>query len=388
MSRIFRNRAVLGGLVVTLGVSALGGIGLTSASARTSFGADRLERAQGMAEELDALTEAVRTCDLNASREAYEQADARLNSFEVEVQFASNDRWLEFDRIYFSEQMPSSLGLNDEDAGDYTCEERVDLAEEQAVVWDSIVSFLADSPVDSPLWNDLHVLRSVNQSIRLARAAIDGVEGATPHTPSLDVDPAGAAAHWAEFVADYPVARGLIAFRNEALAAEIDGLVAAVTAAFEGDPSTGYPAASDALAALNSRFGVGINLVDRPARNWSHTRPTWDPEAWQTLDSSADMVLTIFEIRDRIALGTPEAAAEIVTEYNDWLQYPLSRKMSSITAAADAALTTAVDEYALEQTEDTARALNDQLDIAEQLLVGQYWGTPELDQFYAENEVN
>jgi hypothetical protein len=341
-----------------------------------------------MAEELDAYTEAAKTCDLNAAREAYEVADARLNSFEAEVQFASNARWLEFDRIYFSEQTPASLGLSDEDAGDYTCEERVDIAEEQAAVWDSIVDFLADSPEDSPLWNDLHTLRSVNQDIRLARAAIDGVEGASPATPSLDVDPAGAKAHWGEFVADYPAARELINFRNEALATEIDGLVAAVTAAFEGDPSTGFPAASDALSALNSRFGLGINLVDRPARNHMYTRPTWDPEAWETLDSSADMVLTIFEIRDRIALNTPAAAAEIVTEYNDWLQYPLSRKLASITGAADAALTTAVNNYATEQTEATTRALNDQLDITEQLLVGQYWGTPELNQFYAENEVN
>ncbi|MEW6476447.1 MAG: CHRD domain-containing protein [Actinomycetota bacterium] len=385
MSRKTRNRALLGGLAVALGVASLGSLGFSPASARTSFGETRLERAEGFAEELDAYIEAAETCDLDAARVAYRQAESRLHSFEVEVQFAANDRWLEFDRIYFSEQTPSSLGLSDEDANDYTCEERVDLAEEQAAVWDSIVEFLADSPEDSPLWNDVHTLRSANQSLRLADMLLEGSE-AVPATPFNDPDPAAALEHWLEFVADYPEVRELIAFRNEALATEIDGLVAAVTAAFEGDPATGFPGALDALGALSSRYGLAINLVDRAARNWSHTRPTWDPDAWETLDHSADEVLTIFEIRDRIALGTPEAAAEIVTEYNEWLQYPLSRKMENISTAADVDLTEAVNEYAAAQTAETAQALIDQLLLAEQVLVGQYWGTPELEQFYEENE--
>jgi hypothetical protein len=387
MSRKTRNRALWGGLAVALGVSTLGGLLFSPAQARLSFGADRLERAQAFAAELDAYIEAARSCDLDATRQAYRRAEAHLNSFETEVQFAGNDRWLNFDRIYFSEQTPSSLGIaENEVAGDYTCEERVDLAEEQAGVWDSIVDFLANSPEDSPLWNDLHTLRSANQSLRLADMLLEGSPEAVPATPYNEPDPAGAKAHWTEFVADYPAVRELVAFRNEALATELDGLVAAVTAAFEGDPSTGFPAALDTLGALSSRYGLAMNLVDRPARNWNHNRATFDPDAWETLDFTAEMVLTIFEIRDRIALGTPEAAAEIVTEYNDWLQYPLSRKMENISGAADLDLTAAVNEYAAAQTPDTAQDLIDELLIAEQLIVGQWWGTPELDAFYAENE--
>lgn len=386
MSRTTRHRALLGALAVALGASSLGGLLYNPAQARTSFGADRLERAEGFAAELDAYIEAARTCDLDTARAAYQRAESHLHSFEVEVQFATNDRWLEFDRIYFSEQVPSSLGLGDEDAGDYTCEERVDLAEEQAAVWDSIVEYLASTPEDSPLWNDVHTLRSANQSLRLAGMFLEGSDGVPP-TPSTAPDLARAKEHALEFVtSDYPAVRDLIAFRDEDLAVELDGLVAAVAAAFEGDPSTGFPAAEEALDNLSSRFGFAINLVDRAARNWSHTRETWDPDAWETLDKSADMVLTIFEIRDRIALGTPEAAAEIVTEYNDWLQYPLSRKMENITGAADVDLTEAVNEYAAAQTPETTQDLLDQLALAEQVLVGQWWGTPELVQFYEENE--
>lgn len=377
MSRTFRHRAALAGLAVTIGVT---GVGFSlGASAKTSFGADRLERAEGFVVALEGFVEAARSCDLNAARVAYRSADAQLNSFEVEVAFASNDRWLEFDRIYWSEQVPSSLGISDEDAGDYTCEERVDLAEEAAGVWGSIVEYLDGLPEDSPAWNELHQLRAANQGLRLADMALEGFED-VPATPSNDPDPVAAAAHWAEFASDYQAVRGLI--RNDELAAELDGLVAAAQAAFDADPAT----AGDALGAVSSRFGLAINLVDRAARNHKYNRSTWDPDAWEILDTSADEILTIFEIRDLVTTNTPEAAAQVVVEYNDWLQYGLSRKMASVTGAADAALTTAVNNYAAAQTPETQRALRDQLLIAEQVLAGQFWGTPELDQFYAENE--
>lgn len=383
MSRKIRNRTLFAGLAVALGVSSLGGLNM-SASARTSFGADRLERAEGFAEALDSYIAAAQSCDLNAGRLAYRAADAHLNSFEVEVAFSNNARWLEFDRIYWSEQIPSSLGISDEDAGDYTCEERVDLATEAATTWDGITAYLAATPEDSPAWNELHQLRAANQSLRLADMAVGGFDD-VPATPSNDPDLAAAKDHAMEFVTnDYPAIRGLI--RNGALAVQLDGLVAALAAAFEGEPSTGYPNADAAIGAVSSRFGLAINLVDRAARNHKYERPTWDPEGWENLDTSADEILTIFEIRDLVTTNTPESAAQVVVEYNDWLQYPLSRKLASLSAFADAALTTAVNNYAAAQTDQTRSALRDQLLIAEQVLVGQYWNSPELKSFYAENE--
>ena len=38
------------------------------------------------------------------------------------------------------------------------------------------------------------------------------------------------------------------------------------------------------------------------------------------------------------------------------------------------------------QNDTTTKALLDALLIVEQVFVGQYWGTPELVQFYEENE--
>ncbi|HEV3505212.1 MAG TPA: hypothetical protein VG637_08020, partial [Actinomycetes bacterium] len=46
----------------------------------------------------------------------------------------------------------------------------------------------------------------------------------------------------------------------------------------------------------------------------------------------------------------------------------------------------AVTAYAAEQTEATKQALLDALLIVEQIYVGQYWDTPELAQYYIENE--
>jgi hypothetical protein len=379
MSRKTRNRA-LAGLAAALGVSILGA-SLNSASAVTSYGATPVARAEALAAALDAYTTAVQTCDLNTAREAYQDAETVFNAVEIDHQFLSPEQYMFFEHVYIQDQVPSGLGLEGDDP--YDCATNTRLAEEQAASWDKIIELIANSPDSGPLFNDVATLRSVNQGIRLAQAELAGLPDATPQTEATAPDPVAAAEHWAEFVADYPVARELIAFRNEELATEIDGLVAAVTAAFD----SGGDAAA-ALAALAPRYGLGINLVTAAARNSvpsQSTQPTFADENFTSVDFLGDLVITFFEIRDLIAAGTPEAAAQVQVEYNDWLQYPLSFKTGGALTRANVAIETAIANYVAAQTPETTRALLDALLIVEQVFVGQYWGTPELEQFYAEN---
>src|SRR5687767_11252691 len=267
MFRKTRKRALFTGLVVTIGVSTLGGLMFSAAQAKTSYGADRIARAEALSAALDAYTEVVRTCDLDASREAFQDAEAIANAISQDAQFAAVSEYMLFSGVYLAGQTRASLGLNGEFAEDYTCEERVDLAEEQADAWDAIVGLMSNSPEASPAFNDLATLRSVYQGLRVARAELAGDPNATPQTPMSAPNPAAAKALWLEFVADYPVARELIAFRNAELATEIDGLVAAVSAAFEGDEAQGFPGASEAMAALNGRYNLVQNMVAAAARN-------------------------------------------------------------------------------------------------------------------------
>jgi hypothetical protein len=356
-----------------------------TAQARTSYGADRIARGEALSAALDAYTEAARTCDVDASREAFQAADAIANAISQDAQFAAVSEYMLFSGVYLAGQVRASLGLAGEAADDYTCEERVDLAEEQAAAWDSIVGLMTNSPANSPIFNDLATLRSVYQGIRVARAELAGDPTATPQTAATAPNPAAAKALWLEFVADYPVARELIAFRNPGLATEVDGLVAAVTTAFEGDPAQGFPGASEALAALNGRYNLAQNMVVAAARNHQASRPTFDPTNWDALDTLDDVLLTFFEVRDLIALGTPEAAAQVAVEYDEWLAHALYNRRGGPVARADENLAAAVAEYVAAQTPETTQALLDQLLIAEQVFVGQYWGTPELVQYYAEN---
>jgi hypothetical protein len=383
MIRTVRNRALYTALAVALGASTLGGL----AQARTDgFGADRLARGEALAVALDAYTAAVETCDLDTARVAYEEAEEVFNAVEIDHQFASPERYMFFEHIYIQDQVPSGLGLQGDEP--YDCATNTRLAQEQAAAWDEVVAYLAASPPETELFDDVAVLRGINQGIRRARGEIDGNPDATPQTAATEPNPAAAAEHWAEFVADYPVARELIAFRNEELATEIDGLVAAVSAAFEGDPATGFPNASAALAALAPRYGLGINLVTAAARNSipsESTQPVFADENFSSVDFLGDLVITFFEIRDLIAAGTPEAAAQVQVEYTDWLQYPLSFKTGGALTRANAAIETAIANYVAAQTPETTRALLDALLVVEQVFVGQYWGTPELVQFYAEN---
>lgn len=385
MFRNARNRALFAGLAVALGASTLGGIAL----ARTDgFGADPVARGEALATALDAYTEAVKTCDVDTARQAFEEAEEVFNAVEIDHQFASPERYRFFENVYLQDQVSSGLGLEGDEP--YDCATNTRLAEEQAAAWDEVVEFLANSPeLESPLFNDIAVLRGVNQHIRRARTAIDGYPDATPQTAMTAPDPAAAAAHWAEFVVDYPVARELIAFRNEELATEVDGLVAAVSAAFEGDPATGFPNASAALGALAPRYNLGPTLVTAAARNSipsQSTQPTFDPDAFSSVDLLGDLVITLFEMRDLVDQGTATAAAQVQTEYLEWIQYPLSFKTGGALTRADAAMTTAVNNYVAAQTPATAKALHDQINVVEQVFVGQYWGTPELEEYYAENQ--
>ncbi|HKY75433.1 MAG TPA: CHRD domain-containing protein [Acidimicrobiia bacterium] len=382
MSRKTRNRALVGGLAIALGVSTL----FQAAQAVTSHGADRIARGEALAAALDNYTEVARTCDLDASREAFQDAEAIANAVSQDAQFAAVSEYMLFSGVYLAGQTRASLGLNGEFAEDYTCEDRVDLAEEQAVAWDTILGIMANSSEGSPLFNDLATLRTVYQGLRVARAELAGDPNATPQTPMSEPNPAAAKALWLEFVADYPVARELIAFRNADMATEIDGLVAAVSAAFEGDEAAGFPGASEAMAALNGRYNLVQNMVVAAARNHQASRPNFDPTNWDALDTLDDVLLTIFEVRDLIAQGTPEAAAQVAVEYDEWLAHPLYNRRGGPVARADENLAAAVADYAAEQSADTTRALLDQLLIAEQVFVGQYWGSPELVKYYADNE--
>ena len=116
------------------------------------------------------------------------------------------------------------------------------------------------------------------------------------------------------------------------------------------------------------------------------TQPVFGDENFSSVDFLGDIVLTFFEIRDLIAAGTPEAAAQIQTEYTDWLQYPLQFKTGGPLTRANVAFETALANYVAAQTPETTKALQDALNIVEQIFVGQYWGTPELVQFYQENQ--
>jgi len=378
MSRSIRKRAVFVGLAVALGASTLGGM----AQARTSYGADRNERAVALGVALHEYAAVAKGCDLNATREAYEAAETIFNAVEIDFQFASPERYNYFEHVFIQDQVSSGLGLDGDDP--YDCAEIVALADEQAAAWDEIIEYLAASPDESRLFDDVATLRSVNQGIRAARLALSGNTTASPQTPSTGADPVAAAAHWAEFVADYPTARALIAFRNEELATEVDGLVAAVTAAFD----SGGDAAA-ALAALAPRYGLGTNLVTAAARNSipsESTQPVFNPDAHSSVDFVGDLVITFFEMRDLIAEGTPAAAAQVKTEYDDWIAYPLSFKTGGPLTRANVAFETALNNYVAAQTPATTNALKDALLIVEQVFVGQYWGTPELVQYYEENQ--
>ena len=108
--KLTRNRPLFAGLALTLGVGALG-MTYNPAQAKTSFGADRVARAERLAAELDAFTEAARTCDLDKTREAFEELESVWNAVEIDIQFSSVERYEFFEHVYLEDRVARGTGL-------------------------------------------------------------------------------------------------------------------------------------------------------------------------------------------------------------------------------------------------------------------------------------
>ena len=368
-----RRKALLAGLAVTLGVTGLA-VTYNPAQARISLGENRVARAEALAAQLADFTEAAASCDLDTTREAYETLESVWNSVEIDVQFSSVERYNFFEHVYLEDRVARGTGLEGDPVE--SCENMVAFAKAQEVTWAEVVDFFRNSPENSPAFNDVATLRTINQGIRLARAALAGYPEAGPPSPMTAPDPDGATVHWETFLAEYPTARALIAFRNADLAEELDGLVAAVTAAFESGTGT-----SEALAALAPRYNLGATLATAAGRGHVAVRPEFNAGDPYTQGTVGDILRALDGMRAAVETGTAEGATAAQTLYQDNVQLSLSFKTGGTLTHADAALTTAVTNYVAGQTEATAKALQDQIDVAEQLFVGQYWGTPALVKF-------
>jgi hypothetical protein len=326
---------------------------------------------------IDKAVKVFKTCDLNASREAFHTLESTWNAIEGYIQFMSVERYNFFEHVYLEDQIAAGLGL---DGGPLmSCADRVAAAKKMDAAWEEIIRFEKRSADPGKLFDDVATLRMINQGIRLARAAIDGNPAASPMTPSELVDPAGAKAAWNTFVAKYPTARALINFRNPALASQLDGLVANVNAAFAA--ASPYPAASAALAAIAPRYNLGSTLVNAAARNVIRTRKVFNQGALEHVGTVGDILTGLQDMRDDVALGTPAGATAAQNTYTSTIQSSLSFKTGGPLTHADVVLTTAVNNYVAAQTPATANALLDQINVAEQVFVGQFWGTPALNAF-------
>ena len=370
-----RRKALLAGLAVALGVTGLG-LSYNPAEAGVSLGPNRVARAQRMASELASFTAAAKTCRLDSIRVAYEALESIWNAVEIDIQFNSSERYNFFEHVYLEDRVARGTGLEGDPVE--PCAAMVGFAKDMETTWAEVVDFLRAAPEESPDFNEVATLRTINQGIRLARAALSGYPEAVPPSPMTAPDPLGAKAHWDNFLADYPTARALIAFRNADLADEVDGLVANVTAAFG---QLDAHAADVALAALASRYNLGATLVTASGRGFVRVRPDFNADDPYTQGTVGDIVTALNDLREAVELGTAEGAADAQAIYLEKVQLSLSFKTGGPLSRADAALTNAVTAYVAAQTPATANALDDQIDVAEQLFVGQYWGTPSLTRF-------
>lgn len=150
--KLTRNRPWFAGLALTLGVAALG-MTYNPAQARTSFGADRVARAESLAAALAAFTEAAKTCDLDETREAFEAAESVWNAVEIDIQFASVERYNFFEHVYLEDRVARGTGLEGDPAE--SCENMVALARADVALTNAVTAYVeAPTPTTAKALQD------------------------------------------------------------------------------------------------------------------------------------------------------------------------------------------------------------------------------------------
>ncbi len=228
-------------------------------------------------------------------------------------------------------------------------------------------------PQLSPLFDDLVLLRSLRGSTLLIIR--DKLAASTPDTVT-------ALAKFEVFKQGFPAVKDLIEFRSSRAIEDINAAITAAETVFS-DPNATATQLTAANTTLINSFGFGLNLLNSAARAAVMTKTA-------ITDTDKSNLTKLNNIKLALASGTLTAGATGPGSNFESLQTVLEGLGRSLNAVGT--LRTALLAYdkavqASPSNADTiARTQKSALQavaITEQALVGQFWGTVELETFLA-----
>jgi hypothetical protein len=332
---------------------------------------EEAERVRAVRPLIDRMTQAFESRNLAASRDAYEAYDAAWNGIEVYINFRSRALYAAIEQDL---QAKIGQGL---DTPQPNFAELTTLSRSLAGKYDEAIALVQKDPPLSLLFDDLATLRITRADLRIATAALDA--GDLPK----------ARQHVATFKQNYPTTQSLLKVRSTSDEQETTAALNALNARLQ-QPEATVADVNPLVAALIDRYNFGINLTNAAARNADGNKPGVT-DADKKLLTDLHLVQVQLD-RSQAAWEAgryPEAATTAATAAGPSftaVQPALAAKSS------DAPLKTALIAYAqlaggpgdADKVRAAQKAALEQIAIAQQVLVGQFWTDPQLQAFLAD----
>jgi len=354
----------------------------TAAPATTAAAAQTTEAAQASSSPeaelvaavrptIDPLIAALGAGDLEASKEALETYDAGWNGIEVYVNMRSLS-------LYLKLEADLQVGIEDGLAADAPDFPKLKaMAEELAARFDDAVELSEHGVPLHPLVDDVTTLRIIRADLRLASAALE------------DGNVDKAKEHYMKFKEAFDsTAEAMLGQRDLDNEAETEEAVDAAAEAF-GNPATSAEDLSKLVAKVTSTYNFGVSLWNAAARNADDSKTQVTTNDLLNLTRLHDVRIQLLKSMKAWTAGDFEYAASVAetaaTTAFDRAKPALAEK------GADAALKKLIDAYAemagaagdAKDVGDANLAAVRGVSVAEQALLGQFWGDPEVQNYIA-----
>jgi hypothetical protein len=310
-----------------------------------------------------ATQDLVKKGDFAGAKKAFVAYNAAWNGVEVYTNFRSRQLYGELEAD-LEAKVQAALGVAQPNAATL-----VPLLDQLLAKYDEVIRLSSDGPAISPLFDDVAAIRMTRASLRQVSPALKAGDLGTART------------QYAVFQKDWSNAEPFL-HRSTSVFDEISAAKGKADDAFKTDrPAAELATLVDALA---ERYNYGLNLVNVAARNADLTRTVLSADDIKLVAALSAIEADLRDSLPYWSTGNFMAAAASANrakgERFDAVSAPLKAK------AADATLKTALDAYAALATQagdaTKTRSANktaiEAVWTAQQVLVGQLWGDPKL----------
>ncbi len=321
---------------------------------------------------IDALTAALAKGDLQASKDALEQYDAMWNGVEVYVNIRSLSMYLKLEADL---QGDLESGLGGDAPPDFAALKLK--SEELAARYDEAIKLSQNGTPLNPLVDDVTTLRIIRRGLRLATSALS------------DGNVAKANEQFAKFKDGYDsTGNAMLAERDAANAKATKDAVDAAAAAF-GNAATSADDLSKLVAKVTSNFNYGVSLWNAAARNADETKTEVTSADLLHLTQLHDVRIQLVKSMNAWTAGSYERAGSVAAVAGTTAFVRVQPALAA--KGADGALKKLIDTYtALAGAAGDAKEVGDAntaavrgIAVAEQTLLGQFWGDKAVQDWIA-----